>query len=127
MNIAQLPSYSLYYETWLTYLALGALVFMLAWNLVKRWHALIKIPLLSLVGAMMFTPWYAIQGKIFLAPAMITLIFDAMEHDIEQAGRGLGPMAIAWILFMMIGTLSHHIHKKWHKPKASVRRVNPTF
>ncbi|MBI2379929.1 MAG: hypothetical protein HYV16_04125 [Gammaproteobacteria bacterium] len=99
------------------YGVLAVVVFLLAWWLARRWWAWLKISLLSLTGALAFTPAFVFPDKDFVAPAIVHLIFDAGQHlhDGQLAmtlQRDLTPIALVFAVLFILGALLHFVLPK---------------
>ena len=88
--------------TWLIYLVLSA-----AFLLLSFWHSRklsfwLRIPILSFIAAMAFTPATTLQGDSWLSPAAIVMVFEIDQNGIAGFWRaGLG-IIITWVVLMVI-------------------------
>ena len=88
--------------TWFIYLVLSG-----AFLLLSLWHSRnltfwLRIPILSFIAAMAFTPATTLQGDSWLSPAAIVMVFEIDQNGIAGFWRaGLG-IIIVWIVLTIV-------------------------
>lgn len=109
-----------YIAAWTAYL-IAALVFsVLAWRALRLlpWRELAYL-LECLLLALLFTPWYVIDGETILAPALMVVALDVLTVSPSEGVRALVPLVLAMFLAMIVtGLLS-----VWHRVRLRKARL----
>ncbi|HEY0960813.1 MAG TPA: hypothetical protein VGE69_00475 [Pseudomonadales bacterium] len=112
-----------YIAAWTAYL-IAALVFsVLAWRVLRKlpWRELAYL-LECWLLALLFTPWYVLDGQDILAPALMVLALDVLTVEPAAGIRALVPLVLALALAMIVtGLLS-----VWHRVRLRKARAAAT-
>lgn len=116
-----MENYAYQQEALYVYAGLAAATFLLSGWIMRRWWAVVRITLLSLVAALAFTPTFVIPDKDLVAPAVVHLVFDSalafQKGGIAElqatALKDLKPIALVWGTLFVLGWLLH-----WLLPKS---------
>lgn len=96
----EVPYYGL---SWFGYLLLSGTFLFLSWRKSQNLSLWIRVPLLTLIVAMAFTPAATIPGQDWWSPAAIVMVFDIDQSGFKGFWRaGLG-IIMVWLV-LMIGT-----------------------
>lgn len=110
--------YAYQQEALYVYGGLALAAFLVSWWIVRRWWPFLRITILSLVGALAFTPAFVIPDKDYVAPAAVYLVFDAAQHTHDGqlqavATKDATPILVVWGGLFVLGWLLH-----WLLPKS---------
>ena len=116
----EVPYYGL---TWFVYLLLSACFFVFSFWHSRNMKFWLRIPILSLIAAMAFTPATTIQGEAFWSPAAIVMVFEIDQLGFAGFWRaGLAIIAM-WVVFMIGSFLGRWLLNKRTK-KATVSNTD---
>ena len=114
----EFPYYGL---SWFAYLLLSASFLLLSIWKSKNLNQWLRIPLLTLIAAMAFTPATTIQGEAFWSPAAIVMVFEIDQYGLNGFWRaGLG-IIMVWLV-LMIGTFA----TRWFIKRRGIKLAKPT-
>lgn len=97
----EFPYYGL---SWFFYL-LAAASFLLfsAWK-TRGWSIVFRLPLLTFIAAISFTPGVTLSGESWMSPAAIIMIFELDQKGLIGIWRSLLSIMAVWLL-MLIASL----------------------
>lgn len=101
-----------YVAAWTAYLV-GALIFsVLAWRVLRKlpWRELAYLLECCLL-ALLFTPWYVLDGEDILAPALMVFALDILTVEPAAGVRALVPLVLALFLALIVTALL----SVWHR------------
>ncbi len=101
--------------TWFIYLLLSFIFLLLSFWHSRKLSFWIRIPILSFIAAMAFTPATTLQGDSWWSPAAIVMIFEIDQNGIAGFWRaGLG-IIIAWLVITLISFIAHWFFRRKKK------------
>jgi hypothetical protein len=109
-----------YIAAWTAYLIAAVVFGVLAWRALRLlpWRELAYL-LECWLLALMFTPWYVLDGQDILAPALMVLALDVLTLGPSAGIRALVPLVMALALAMIVtGLLS-----VWHRMRLRKARL----
>lgn len=112
---------STYWLLWGIYLAASAVFFIVFWRLTRFSSArLLSYMVRAFTIAVVFTPWYANQQGVVLAPAIMVVALDAITIGGSAAARGMVPLSLAIVLALIIAFVYYLVNRK--KPRKHNRK-----
>lgn len=109
-----------YIAAWTAYLIAAVVFSVLAWRVLRKlpWRELAYL-LECWLLALLFTPWYVLDGETILAPALMVLALDVLTVEPAAGVRALVPLVLALFLAMIVtGLLS-----VWHRVRLRKARA----
>lgn len=114
-----------YIAAWTAYL-IAALVFsVLAWRVLRKlpWREVAYLLECCLL-ALLFTPWYVLDGESILAPALMVLALDVLTIGPSAGIRALVPLVLAFFLALIVtGLLSVFHRMRLRKARAAAAQA----
>jgi hypothetical protein len=109
-----------YVAAWTAYLIAAIVFSALSWRVLRRmaWREFAYVLECCLL-ALLFTPWYVLDGQDILAPALMVFALDIVTVKPEEGVRALVPLVMALFLSLIVaGLLS-----VWHRVRQRKART----
>lgn len=116
-----------YIAAWTAYLITALVFSALSWRVLRRmpWREAAYV-LECWLLALLFTPWYVLEGQDILAPALMVFALDVVTVSPEEGVRALVPLVMALFLGLIVaGLLSAWHRMRLRKARAVPREVAP--
>lgn len=101
-----------YVAAWAAYLVAALVFSVLAWRVLRKlpWRELAYLLECCLL-ALLFTPWYVLDGENILAPALMVFALDVLTVEPAAGVRALVPLVLALFLALIVTALL----SVWHR------------
>lgn len=101
-----------YVAAWIAYLVAALVFSVLAWRVLRKlpWRELAYL-LQCCQLALLFTPWYVLDGEDILAPALMVFALDVLTVEPAAGVRALVPLVLALFLALIVTALL----SVWHR------------
>jgi len=112
-----------YVAAWTAYLIAAVVFSVLAWRVLRKlpWRELAYLLECSLL-ALLFTPWYVLEGENILAPALMVFALDVVTIEPAAGIRALVPLVLAFFLALIVTALL----SVWHRVRLRKARAANT-
>jgi hypothetical protein len=114
-----------YIAAWTAYLIAAVVFSALAWRVLRRmpWREVAYV-LECWLLALLFTPWYVLDGEKILAPALMVFALDVITVEPAAGVRALVPLVMALFLGMIVAGLLSVLHRV-RRRKARLAATEP--
>jgi hypothetical protein len=114
-----------YIAAWTAYLISAVIFSALSWRVLRRmaWRELAYV-LECWLLALLFTPWYVMDGQNILAPALMVFALDIVTVAPAEGVRALVPLVMALFLAMIVAGVLSVLYRMRHR-KARVAADEP--
>ena len=94
----EFPYYTL---SWFFYLLFAVIFLLLSTWKSRSWSPWLRIPVLTFIAAMAFTPGITLSGESYWSPAAIIMIFELDQKGFVGIFRGAISIITVWLLLMI--------------------------
>ena len=94
----EFPYYGL---SWFIYLIVAASFLLLVVWKTRNWSVWTRVPLITFIAAMAFTPGTTVSGEPWLSPAAIIMIFGMDQNGLSGIWAPLTSIIMVWLLLML--------------------------
>lgn len=101
-----------YVTAWIAYLIAAVVFSALAWRVLRRlpWREVAYV-LECWLLALLFTPYYVLDGQDILAPALMVFALDAFTIEPAAGIRAFVPLLMVLFLALMVAVLLSVVHR----------------
>lgn len=118
----EVPYYGL---NWFVYLLLSGIFLLLSFWKSRNLVAWLRIPILSFIAAMAFTPMTTMQGEGWWSPAAIVMVFEIEQNGFSGFLRAGLAIIMAWLSITIVSFIGWWVLNKG-KLKEKLKRKAQT-